>query len=500
MCHHFVLAMLMLLAVGSTGWARPNILLCISDDQSYAHTSANGDPVVKTPVFDRIAREGLRFTHAFCDAPSCGPSRSAILTGQHIWRLKEAGNIHSTLPAEFATYTEMLTKAGYFVGSTGKAWSPGRLGPGGRTVNPAGTIYDKRKLTPPHRGISGKDYAGNFADFLADRPRDKPFCFWLGTHEAHRGFEDGIGRKKGKDSEKVVVPGYFPDSPIVRGDLLDYLMEVEYFDSVCGKAIEQLEASGELENTIVVITSDHGMPFPRAKASLYDAGTRVPLAIRWPQGIREPGRVSNAFVSLSDLAATFLSAAGVQPHPAMTARSLIGIFEDSDVERRFSRAFVAMERHDGCRRGGKGFPCRALRNGDFLYVKNYHPERWPAGDPDSAVCARAIPFGEVDSSPTKSLMMAGKNEPGLRRFYDLAFAKVPGEQLYDLRKDPEQLLNVADDPAYVADLKALRAELKEYLRRTGDPRENGGEALWDYYPYYGLRRNRDWAVDPITTQ
>ena len=112
----------------SENQTRPNILFCISDDQSYAHTGANGDPVVQTPAFDRIAREGLRFTHAFCDAPTCGPSRSAILTGQHIWRLEEAGNIHSTLPAKFATYTELLAKAGYAVGYTGKGWSPGRLG------------------------------------------------------------------------------------------------------------------------------------------------------------------------------------------------------------------------------------------------------------------------------------------------------------------------------------------------------------------------------------
>jgi len=133
--------------------SRPNILFCISDDQSYAHTGANGDPVVKTPAFDRVAREGLRFTHAFCDAPTCGPSRSAILIGQHIWRLEEAGNIHSTLPAKFATYTELLAEAGYSVGYTGKGWSPGRLEPGGRKANPAGEPFNRRSLKPPFRGI-----------------------------------------------------------------------------------------------------------------------------------------------------------------------------------------------------------------------------------------------------------------------------------------------------------------------------------------------------------
>ncbi|MGY8695032.1 MAG: sulfatase-like hydrolase/transferase, partial [Verrucomicrobiia bacterium] len=150
---------LLVLLLSHTVGARPNILFCISDDQSYAHAGANGDPVVKTPAFDRVAREGIRFTRAFCDAPTCGPSRSAILTGQSIWRLEEAGNIHSTLPAKFATYTGLLQDAGYKVGYTGKGWSPGRLEPGGRTENPAGELFIGRSLKPEFKGMSNKDYA-----------------------------------------------------------------------------------------------------------------------------------------------------------------------------------------------------------------------------------------------------------------------------------------------------------------------------------------------------
>ncbi|MCK4617180.1 MAG: sulfatase-like hydrolase/transferase, partial [Pirellulales bacterium] len=195
---------------------RPNILFCISDDQSYAHTGANGDPVVQTPAFDRVAREGLRFTHAFCDAPTCGPSRSAILTGQHIWRLEEAGNIHSTLPAKFTTYTELLAEAGYAVGFTGKGWSPGRLEPGGRTMNPAGVAFQKRKAKPPFKSMSNTDYAGNFQDFLEQVSDDQPFCFWLGTSEPHRAYELGAGKRTGKDPDQVIVPPIFPDNDIVR--------------------------------------------------------------------------------------------------------------------------------------------------------------------------------------------------------------------------------------------------------------------------------------------
>ena len=391
------IAALYLLSSGML-WAetRPNILFCISDDQSYAHTGANGDPVVETPAFDRIAREGLRFTHAFCNAPTCGPSRSAILTGQHIWRLEEAGNIHSTLPAKFATYTELLAEAGYSVGYTGKGWSPGRLEPGGRTSNPAGELFDRQSLKPPFKGIQATDYAGNFQDFLAQVPENRPFCFWLGTFEPHRFYQPGSGKLTGKDPAKTIVPPIFPDNDIVRNDILDYLVEVEHFDLMVARAIAALEARGQLDNTIVVVTSDHGMPFPRAKASLYDAGSRVPLAIRWPQGIKNSGREISAFVNLSDLAATFLEAADLKIPEMMTSRSLSRIFHGNDPAE-MDAAFVAMERHDGCRAGGKGYPCRAIRTKDYLYIHNFEPTRWPSGSPDASVCARSIPYGEIDS-------------------------------------------------------------------------------------------------------
>ena len=238
---------------------RPNILFCISDDRSFAHTGANGDPVIKTPAFDRIAREGIRFTNAYCDAPTCGPSRSAILTGQHIWRLEEAGNIHSTLPAKFATYTELLMDAGYFVGYTGKGWSPGRLEPGGRTTNPAGQLYnaafygkEKLKKTPKPVGVSATAYANNFASFLDDCPNDKPFCFWLGTFEPHRDYKLGSGKESGKDPAKVIVPLIFPDNSIVRSDILDYMLEIEHFDKHVGIAIDLLEKTGNLRTQLLL--------------------------------------------------------------------------------------------------------------------------------------------------------------------------------------------------------------------------------------------------------
>jgi len=473
---------------------RPNILFCISDDQSWAHMGANGDPVVKTPAFDRVANEGLRFINSFCDAPTCGPSRSAILTGQHIWRLEEAANIWSTLPAKFATYTEELQKAGYKIGSTGKAWGPGRLEPGGRTENPAGPIYSGRTLEPPFRGIRNTDYAGNFEDFLSEVSDDQSFCFWLGTSEPHRFYQDGAGKLTGKDPSKVIVPPIFPDNDIVRSDILDYYVEIEHFDSMVARVIATLEERGLLDNTIVVVTSDHGMPFPRGKATLYDDGSRVPLAIRWAEGIKNAGRVVHAPVNLSDLAPTFLEAAGLKGPDMMTGRSMLDLFADNATVER-NAAFIGFERHSGARAGGKGYPSRAIRTEDYMYIYNFEPDRWPAGSPDPAVCNRLIPFGEYDSSPTKTYLMEHRYEHGVAHLAELAFGKHPAEELYEIKSDPHQMKNLAGSINHLTIQDSMRRQLFDHLTETKDPRVVGGTVDWDYYPHYGNRANKNWSVD-----
>ena len=462
---------------------RPNILFCISDDQSWCHAGAMGDPVVKTPAFDRVAREGILFTNAYCDAPSCAPSRSAILTGQHIWRLEEAGNIHSRLPEKFATYVGLLEEQGYAVGSYSKAWSPGKF------KTPVGWIHNSRtKLNPAGRRFK------SFEAFYQAKPRDRQFCFWLGSGDAHRPYQKNSGRESGMDPKKVLVPPHLPDDPVVRNDILDYYFEVERWDRLVGEALAIIEKAGELDNTLVVVTSDNGMPFPRAKASLYDYGTRMPLAVRWPGGIRASGRSFEGFVHLSDLAPTFLEAAGLEPPKAMTARSLMGVFTQSEAGTR-NAAFTAMERHDGCRKGGKGYPCRAIRTKDCLYIYNFEPMRWPSGSPDASVCARAIPYGEIDSSPTKTFMMEHRNEHGVAKLAELAFGMRPAEELYDLKNDPGQLRNVAGSIEYLDAQQLMRRQLFDHLRNTGDPRVTGGTADWDYYPYYGVLKNKNWTVD-----
>ncbi|MBI4602607.1 MAG: sulfatase-like hydrolase/transferase [Planctomycetes bacterium] len=460
---------------------RPSILLAIADDWSWPHAGSGGDRAACTPAFDRVAREGVLFRAAFCAAPSCTPSRASLLTGQAPHRLAEGGNLWSFLPPRFATYVDLLEKEGYAVGHAGKGWGPGDFKAGGRSRNPAGPGFK------------------SFEEFLKTVPAGMPFCFWHGGRDPHRPYERGSGAAAGKRPEDVEVPPWLPDVPEVRSDLLDYRFEVERFDCEVAGLLRVLEASGRAEDTIVAVTSDNGMPFPRAKANLYDAGTRVPLAVRWPARVRGElaGRVLDDLAVLTDLAPTFLEAAGLEAPADMTGRSLLGLVLGKPEPGAPARdaVFLERERHANVRKGDLSYPARAVRTRDHLYVRNLRPGRWPAGDPEPW---KAVgPFGDVDGSPSKDLILERRAEPAIARFFRLAFERRPAEELYDIAKDPGCLVNLAASAEGAAAKERLRSRLERWMGETGDPRAAegpeaaGGEgqpgalAPWDSYPYFG---------------
>jgi arylsulfatase A-like enzyme len=443
--------------------ARPNILIAIADDWSWPHAGAYGDRAVQTPVVDRLAREGMRFSHAFTAAPSCTAARAAILTGQYPHRLEEGSMLHAFLPRKFEVFPDRLEAAGYYIGYARKGWGPGRFEAGGRTRNPAGPQYT------------------DFAAFLANRPTGAPFLFWFGSQDPHRPYDKGSGRAAGIDPALVTVPAFLPDTPEVRGDVADYYGEVQRFDREVGEILRRLEAAGELDNTLVVVTSDNGMPFPRAKANVYDAGARVPLVLRWPGRVKA-GAASEAFVSTSDLAPTFLEAAGLTPPAAMTGRSLLALAAGRNEAQR-DRAFIERERHANVRKGDLSYPMRAVRTADYLYIRNLRPDRWPAGDPETWFAVG--PFGDIDGGPSKSVLLDRRTDPAIARFYEIATGRRPAEELYALGTDPSQLTNVAADPAHAAAKKRLRASLDAWMRDTGDPRAATDDDRWDRYPYFG---------------
>lgn len=459
----------------------PNILFCIADDQSFPHAGAYGCDWVKTPAFDRVAREGLLFTHAYTPNAKCAPSRSCILTGRNSWQLEAAANHVPYFPEKFETYAEALQKQGYFVGHTAKGWAPGNPGEiDGKRRELLGPAFNELKTTPPARFISNIDYAANFEAFLEARTEGQPFCFWYGSTEPHRAYEFRAGVEKGGKSLTDIdqVFGFWPDNDSVRYDMLDYAFEIEYFDQHLGRMLKMLEDQGLLENTLVVVTADNGMPFPRIKGMEYELSNHLPLAIMWPKGIEKPGRVVDDFVSFTDFAPTFLDVAGVKEPTMqpMEGESLLPVFENlSDA---CGREFMVIgkERHDMGRPDDQGYPIRGLVTKEFLYLRNYHPERWPSGNPETG-------YMNCDGSPTKSWVLNNRRANGESWFWEMNFGKRPAEELYQLSNDPECLRNLAAKPDYQEIKAQLAEQMEAELKAEGDPRMFGQGDRFEDYPY-----------------
>ncbi|MBI9019402.1 MAG: sulfatase [Phycisphaerae bacterium] len=449
---------------------RPNILFCIADDWGWPHAQSYGDPVVNTDTFDQIAKQGVLFEHAYVSSPSCTPCRGALLTGQYHWRLKENANLWSTLDVNIPTYPLLLEKSGYHVGYWRKSWGPGNLQPGGYTdTHPAGTNYPK-----------------GFQQFLEAKPASKPFCFWLGSSDPHRAYKKGSGKDSGMDISKVPLPAFYPDSDEIRSDIADYYWEVQRFNRDCGDAIKLLKETGQLENTIVVMTGDHGMPFPRCKGNLYDMGVRVPMAIQWPAKVK-PNRRVDDFMSFVDLAPTFLQAAGAKIPAQMVGRSLLPTLlskKQGMVDPARANVIFGRERHTPAQKSPSiaGYPSRGIRTKKYLYIRNFAPNRWPAGVPEGATHPMNN-FSDCDNGPTKKYLMDNNSDPKVKPYYDLCFAKRPAEELYEIATDPDNIKNLAANPKFAGIKSKMSKMLTDQLTQTADPRIIGGGEIFDQYPY-----------------
>ncbi|MGK6352007.1 sulfatase family protein [Parapedobacter sp. DT-150] len=486
------LPLFLFLSCGGNAWKnkrekreRPNILLFIADDQSWPHTSAYGDNAISTPGFDRIAGEGVLFNHAFAASPGCSPSRASLLTGLNCWQLEEAGTHASSFPTAFKAFPDLLEAAGYAIGFTGKGWAPGDYRTSGRKRNPAGPAFSSREMDSP-KGISAVDYTANFIEFLEQRDDDRPFFFWVGTHEPHRAYEKGIGRSSGMRPDEVIVPDFLPDVAEVRSDLLDYGFEIQWADVHLQRILKVLDERGELDNTLIVYTSDNGMPFPRAKANVYEYGIHVPLAIRWGNQVTG-GRVSDDLVSLMDLFPTFLDVAQADyPNYRIEGKSLLdGLTGVSPFPR--DAVYASRERHSSSRWNNLGYPQRCIRTKQYLYIRNFAPERWPAGDPRQYDETGQLgkPHGayhDIDDAAANFLIREG-NDSLYADLFRLAVGKRPAEELYDITTDPACLVNIAGDTTFTEELLELRHRLGGYLMQTSDPRVIGnGEAVFERYP------------------
>lgn len=496
--------------------AKMNILFLFADDwcrYAGAYAGLDGRPtpsdIVKTPNIDRLAHEGVIFRNAFVTAPSCTPCRSSLLSGQYFFRTgKGAILTGATWDANIPSFPHLLRDSGYHIGETYKVWSPGSpndapFGGGKNAYEKAGGAFNnfsENVTAKVKQGVAAEaaklelleQVKGNFSAFMADRKPGQPWLYWFGPTNVHRKWVKGSGKALWgiePDSLKGKLPKFFPDVPEVREDVADYLGEIQAWDAAIGVILRSLEAAGELDRTIIVASGDHGAPgFPGGKCNLYDYGTNVALVARVPG--RKGGRVVDDFVNLMDLAPTFCEIGGVKPPDVMTGRSLLPVLKsDKSGHVDPARTFVitGRERHVGhARAGNLPYPQRALRTKDFLYIRNFKPERMPLGDPGQATGDKMpsqadlenetyTAFSDMDAGPTKAFLVLNRLKPEYKWFFDYAFAARPAEELFDLKSDPEQIKNVAADPAYAKAKQELAEKLLATLKEVNDPRVTGGD-------------------------
>jgi arylsulfatase A-like enzyme len=483
---YFAALIVLLTANVACAAERPNILFCIADDASFPHAGAYGTKWVKTPGFDRVAKEGLLFTHAYTPNAKCSPSRACILTGRNTWQLKQACNHIPFFPPEFKTYAEALTEHGYFVGKTAKGWAPGVANDkDGKRRQLTGKPFDKRKAKPPAKFINGSDYAANFKDFLDARPDGQPFCFWYGCTEPHRAYEYGAGVNKGgkKLSDIDRVPSFWPDNDVIRNDMLDYAFEIEHFDNHLVRMLEELGARGELDNTLVVVTADNGMPFPRIKGQEYELSNHLPLAMMWGQGIKNPGRVIDDYISFIDFAPTFIEVAGLgwdetgmQPSPGKSLTDIFASEKSGQVNPSRDHVLIGKERHDIGRPHDWGYPIRGIVKGDMMYLQNFEVSRWPACNPETG-------YLNCDSSPTKTQILQMRRDGSNERLWQLSFGKRPAEEMFDVASDPDCSNNLAAQTGYDGLKAKLKSQLLSELTEQQDPRALGEGHVFDEYTY-----------------
>lgn len=490
---------------------RPNILFVFADDWgrfagAYGKLDGPGtiNDVVRTPNFDRVAREGVLFRRAFVSAPSCTPCRSALVSGQHFWRAGRASILRGAVwDGSLPSFPLMLKDAGYHIGETYKVWSPGTpndapFGAGKYAFEKAGGKFNQFSNNVTRMVAEGRDVEAakqtlfdevqaNFNTFLTARPAGQPFCYWFGPTNVHRVWAKGSGKALWgfvPDDLKGKLPPFLPDVPEVREDMADYLGEIQALDVSLGLLLKKLEELGELDNTMIVVSGDHGPPgFPHGKCNLYDFGSSVSLAIRWAGA--KGGRVVDDLVSLTDLAPTFLELGGVAIPASMTGHSLVDILKSEKtghVDPNRTAVYIGRERHvDSARADFMPYPQRAIRTDDALYIINFKPDRWPLGDPyrlqgDNPPTVKEVTettfvtLPDEDAGPTKAWLVSVRDNPQWKPYFDAYYGKRPREELYDLKSDPHEIKNVAADPKYAQLRAELEKRLLDELQRTGDPR------------------------------
>jgi len=490
---------------------RLNVLFLFADDWGrYAgcYKGIDGRPtlndVISTPHIDKVAREGIVFRNAYVNAPSCTPCRSSLLSGRYFFNCNQGAILNGAVWDEsIPSYPLMIRDAGYTIGKSYKVWSPGTpvdapfggqqyaFEKAGRAPNNFSEEVTQRlgkgmTLEGARNEILGQ-VRDNFTDFLSSTVKGKPWHYFFGPTTTHRVWVKGSGKKLWNlepDSLKGKLPRFLPDVAEVREDVADYLGECQAVDAYVGVLLECLEKAGQVDNTLIVLSGDHGMPgVTSGKCNLYDMGVSIPLIIRVPGG--KGGRIVDDFVRLPDLAPTFTEIAGVTPPGNLYGKSLLPLLaseKSGRVDPTRDWVITGRERHvSTARENNLPYPMRALHTPEYVYIRNFEPDRWPMGSPGGVTETSApgqtelenttrAAFADMDASPAKAWIIQHRNEPEWKWYFDIAFGKRPSEELYDRKKDPDMVNNLAGNPRYDSIKKKLSGRLMKELKKAGDPR------------------------------
>lgn len=426
----------------------PNVVLFLSDDHGARDAGCYGNDVIRTPSIDRLAEEGMRFDRAFAVTATCVPARASLYTGLGPHRHGAHVN-HGFVRPGLTTLPEHLARQGY------------------RTLL-AGKVHVEPKRAFPFEYLDTEgDWTATIvseesgvAQFLrSEEAHAQPFCLVIATNDPHVPWPT----EAAYDPADVSLHPFHLDTPETRQATANYYTDVERMDRELGKTLDLLDEQGLAENTAVMYTSDQGPQLPHAKWELYDYGLRVPFVVRWPERVAA-GSTSQAMLSSVDVLPTIVEVAGGAAPDGVDGRSVLGVLRQ-ETDRHRDAIFAAHTR-DGMM---NYFPIRAVRTGRYKYLWNLAPERAFTNHITNSNQFK----GRGGAGLFDSWMERANREEAARerlRFYQ----QRPEEELYDLRRDPHELINRAEDPALQSVKNELRGKLEQWMEQQGDK----GRSSW----------------------
>ena len=410
----------------------PNILLFIADDMTYSDAGALGNPMVHTPNLDRLAREGTTYTHMFTATAMCSPTRHTIYTGQYPVRSGAYPN-HAHAYEDTRSVVHYLTDLGYRVGLAGKLH-----------VNPE-TVYPFERV-----GDWSLDF-DPIGEFIA-RDREQPFALMVGSNEPHLPWNKGDPSRY--DATRLELPPYFVDTPETREALTRYYAEISYMDGELGRILDLLEQHGAHENTLTMFYSEQGIGGPFAKWTLYDAGVRASLVVRWNDRV-PAGRTSSALLQSTDLLPTWIEAAGGVPAPEIEGQSMLGLLLDAGPTHR--DVVYGIQTTTGIVANVEPYPIRSIRDDRYKLIWNLVP-----GNRFTNLITE-----EGNGGFYFSWRDLGATDAHARALFE-RYQHRPEFEFFDLEADPHEMTNLAEMAEHQGRISAMLERLQAWMRDQGD--------------------------------